>query len=137
VNAFFVTIQRLKSEQTKVTASINGAEPIEIPVEAFKDLYAELLITSFYGRADQTDITGGIVLTEQQMQELAAKGDDCSLKIEFYRSIGVDVVYRMYDYSATKTYTTINGSGCFYISKIMKNSIIDSAKTVANGERLQ
>ena len=135
VSDFFLTVSDVKTEETRVTASINGADPVDIDVDTFKDLYIELLVMSFYGRADKADSAGGTALTEQQMAELA-QSDNCSMKIEFYRSVDTDLVFRSYDYSATKSYTTINRSGCFYINKMTKDAFIRSVKTVANGGSL-
>ncbi len=135
VKEFFLTVQRVKSEETRVTARVNGGEPIEIEVDTFKDLYMELLKISFYGRADETDTAGGKALSAGEMAALAAS-DNCSLKIEFYRCVGEDLVYRSYDYSATKSFTTINRSGCFYINKMTKDAFLRSVKTVAEGGSL-
>ena len=49
------------------------------------------------------------------------------------RSVDSDLVFRMNDYSATKSYTTINGNGCFYINISSRKALFNSAKTVANG----
>ncbi len=137
VDQFFLSVERVKSEETRVTVSINGAPEVDIDVNNFKALYEELLKISFSGRADKTDSVGGVVLTPEQMQEYINKGDDCDMKIEFHRSVGADLIFRMNDYSATKSYTTINNSGCFYISNMVRKALLNSAKTVANGGSLE
>ena len=131
VAKFFLTIQRVTTEKTRATLALNGAEAHDISIEDFEKIYAIMLTTSFYGRADRSDIAGGVVLSEKDMADLIAKGDACDMKIEFYRSVGEDLVFRMYDYSATKSFTTINENGCFYINKITKNKIISTVKEVS------
>ncbi len=131
VAKFFLTIQRVIVEKNRATLELNGAEPKDIPIEDFERVYEIMLTTSFYGRADKSDIAGGVILSEKDMADLIAKGDDCDMKIEFHRSVGTDLVFRMYDYSATKSFTTINDSGCFYINKITKNKLLSIAKEIS------
>ena len=133
VEAFRKSVQRVSTTENSVTVSINGASPVSVDMEQFKALYTELVKVSFYGRADRSDIVGGKVLTADEMAELVAKGDDCTMKVEFYRSVGADLVFRMHDYSATKSFTTINDSGCFYVNITTRKGLMSSAKTVANG----
>ncbi len=133
VNEYFLTVDRVKSEQTRVTVSVAGGEPFDMDVDEFKDLYLDLLVISFYGRADESDSVGGKVLTEEEMAALAA-GNDHSMEIRFFTTVGDDLVYRSYDYSATKSYTVINGQGKFYINKMTKDAFITSVAEIAKSK---
>ena len=136
VNRYFKVVQRVQSKELRATVSVNGGAPKEIDIAQFKALYAEVLKVSFYGRADRTDIVGAKLLTDSEMQAFIAKGDDCTMKVEIYQSIGDDLVFRMNDYSATKSYTTINNKGCFYINIATRKALLASAKNVSEGGTL-
>ena len=133
VKAYFAYVSRINTKETGVTVRINGGAPQAVDMKQFKELYADLIRVSFYGRADRSDVAGGKILSTEDMEAFKAKGDDCTMKVEFLRSVDSDLVFRMHDYSATKSYTTINGSGCFYINIAARKALFNSAKTVANG----
>jgi len=131
VEEFFMAVNRVSSEQTRVTVSVSGGEPFDMGVAEYKELYKKLLQISFYGRADEADTSGGNALSSEEMESFAAS-DDAALTIDFYLSVGEDLVFRSYDYSSTKSYTTINRHGKFYINKITKDAFVRAVEEIAN-----
>jgi len=105
-------------------------------IDAFKKFYTTILYTNYRGRV--TESTGGVVgtvLTEEQVEEYKAKGDDCDLKMDI--KIGVDGIrytFRMYNYSVTRSFVTSNGDGIFYIDRGRAEKFISDAVKAAAGD---
>lgn len=132
----FLSVTRVNTEEYRATVSINGGEPTDIPVDAYKDLYEKLILASFYGRVDEIKSGGATALTKDQIDGYIAKGDDCDLRIEVGVSVGDDFVYQIHDYTGLRSFVVLNGNGRFYINRMTKNDFINAAKTVANGDRV-
>ncbi len=102
---------------------------------AFKNFYKTLLYASYQGRVSENDTVTGIVLSDEQTKEFRDRGDDCDVKIEINLGIGgISYTYRMYNYSATRTYITSNGEGEFYIDRDRANKFLVDAVKAMNGD---
>lgn len=122
-----------KSDKLIVKAYVDGVETV-VDTTIFRKFYQTLLYTSFRGEAD---------LTEEQMEQYQAKGDEGTQLILTIKTINdfktdtvITDVYRAYEYSSRRAYMTINGNGSFYISKPMGDKIAADAERVLNGETI-
>ena len=105
-------------------------------IDAFKKFYATILYTSYKGRV--TESIGGVVgtvLSEEQIAEYEAKGDDCDLKIDIRLGLdGMRYTFRMYNYSVTRSFVTSNGDGIFYIDRGRTEKFMSDAIKAAAGD---
>ena len=75
------------------------------------------------------------MLTDEEMAAFKAAGDLCDLKIHVKVNLdNIEYVYRMYNYSATKSYITVNGDGIFYILRSRVAKFINNAYSASIGD---
>lgn len=126
---------KLLSEKLYEYDKNNSESEGSIYMSAFKKFYQTLLYSSYGGYANKTDTVGGAVLTDEEMAAFKAAGDLCDLKIHVKLNLdNIEYVYRMYNYSATKSYITVNGEGIFYILRSRVTKFINDAYRASIGD---
>ncbi len=121
--------------------SNNAESEGTIHIKAFKKFYQTLLYSSYAGFADEAETVGGKKLTLEEMEAYQAAGDACDLKIDLRLSLDGDkYVYRMYNYSATKSYITVEtnetngGEGMFYLLLTRVEKFLSDAVRASQGD---
>ena len=106
-------------------------------VSAFKSLYQTLLYAAYPGHAGVEEIIGGKYLTEEEMAAFEAS-DDFDLELTIKMTLdGKEYRFRMYGYSATKSFVTVNGEGIFYLYTTRVEKLMnDAAKAFAGDDNI-
>ncbi len=110
-------------------------------IQAFKSFYMTILYSTYGGYATEAETVGGAVLTYEQMEAYQAKGDDCDLKIDVRLCVDdTKYIYRMYNYSSSKSYITVEGNetdggeGIFYILRNRTDKFLSDAVRASKGD---
>lgn len=104
-------------------------------IKAFRKLYQTMLYADYEGRADVSQGVADKSLTEEEMTAFEQMLDGYNLKIEVkLRLDGIKYVYRMYDFSATKTFVTVNGHGIFYMLRTRESKLLNAAYRASQGD---
>ncbi len=110
-------------------------------IKAFKKFYQTMLYASYAGYASEADTIGGKKLTLEDMETYQAMGDICDLKIDMQLSLdGERYVYRMYNYSVTRSYITVEtnetngGEGMFYLMLTRVEKFLSDAVRASQGD---
>lgn len=122
-------------DYTENAAQGSDAEKANNYISAFKKFYQNMLYASYEGRADVADTVGGAKLTEQEMSDFIAQGDNCDIRIKITTTLNGDAYeYRMYNYSPTRAFITANGEGQFYILRSRAEKLVTDAVKVTLGD---
>ncbi len=110
-------------------------------IKAFKKFYQTMLYSSYAGFADEAETVEGKKLTLEEMDAYQAMGDACDLKIDLRLALDSEkFVYRMYNYSATKSYITVEtndtagGEGMFYLLLTRVEKFLSDAVRASQGD---
>ncbi len=159
VEDLYKSVSGLTSTQERLRVTIFGADGKEISskiylyeknndeaegslyIKAFKRFYQTMLYASYAGYADEAETVGGAKLTPEQMDAYQATGDACDLKIDVRLSLDdAKYVYRMYNYSASKSYITVEtnettgGEGMFYLLRTRVEKFLSDAIRASRGD---
>ncbi len=153
VEDLYSSITGLSSSQDRLRITVFGADGKEISskiytaadgkdyIEAFRLFYQTILYSSYAGYADEAETVGGKKLTVEDMEAYQAMGDLCDLKIEMRLAFNDQkYVYRMYNYSATKSYITVEtnetdgGKGMFYLLLTRVEKFVSDAVRASQGD---
>ena len=103
-------------------------------VSAFKKFYQTLLYATYPGHAGVEEIIGGKYLTEEEMAAFEAS-DDFDLELTIKMTLdGKEYRFRMYGYSATKSFVTVNGEGIFYLYTTRVEKLMSDAEKAFSGD---
>ncbi len=155
----YSVITGLTSSQDRLRVTVFGADGKEISsniyiydskneeaegtiyIRAFKKFYQTMLYASYAGYADEAETVGGAKLTVADMEAYQAAGDACDLKIDLRLSLDdAKYVYRMYNYSAAKSYITVEtndttgGEGMFYLLRTRAEKFLSDAVRASKGD---
>ena len=119
----------------------NSSAEGSVYISAFKKFYQTMLYSSYAGFADEAETIGGAKLTVEQMEAYQAAGDNCDLKIDVRLTTNdTKYVYRMYNYSAVKSYITVEanetngGEGLFYLNRTRCEKFLSDAVRASLGD---
>lgn len=119
----------------------NSSAEGSVYISAFRKFYQTILFSNYAGFADEAETIGGSKLTVEQMEAYQAAGDNCDLKIDVRLTTNdTKYVYRMYNYSAVKTYITVEanetngGEGLFYINRTRCEKFLSDAVRASLGD---
>ena len=96
--------------------------------QPFSSFYSSLLWASYEGFCD---------ISEEEKKAYRESDDsECQMKLTIDTKVGMQFVYRTYQYSERRAYITSNGEGDFFVMRSFIDKIVNSTKTIFDGTNI-